>query len=48
MPPKVKSEVNINHLIEEIHDFDNFDTAISKSYVTKIKLLNINPEIGCD
>lgn len=48
MTPAVKSELNANHLIEEIHDHDNFDTVISKSYVTKIKLLNINPEIGRD
>lgn len=31
--------------MEEIHDHDNFDTAISKTYITKIELLNINPEI---
>ena len=46
IPSEVKPELNENHLIEEIHDI--FDTAIPKSYITKIKLLNINPETSCD
>lgn len=44
MTPQVKSEYK--YLMEEIHDHDNFDTAISKTYASKIKLLNISPEIG--